>query len=587
MNIVSFENKTLKMNSGILEENFGKMSFASIITEKGVLIDALAKDNNFSFEYSGWTFGDVQSFDTEDGRRVFFLGDSPFKTPAKTLSELLEEDQSFEAGLLIIKLLTDAALNNRELTFFGPGGILMEKNGDNWKILFLPQSLYTGSVAGKTDEEKGRQINLWINPTLYGNQALRFARSNIAYKILTGRLPFPDTNTVERNADILDKKYLPIELCLPSLDPKLAEKINSELELNSAKVSIPGKKERKHISQKINEGRKVNESDSQKAARLQAEYLKAVSSFPLELLENAEHKYFSDEEYAQKAGDYMAKKSARVKTKRRIRRNTNTIVTISVIAAIIAFIAGKDIKSKGQDKTSKGLTAEQTVEAFYKSVNNLDTMFVSDHAKGKAGSNYSNIVSQMYVIGKNRQAYSRDRGIQNPAAYFLSIHDETEITEGGLFGITNLQINGASKDMDVEIPVKKDKLPAITTDKGIEVYNKMNSVQKVEFYIIHSESEDLFCEKQTDIVTLTFKKDKWIITDIVSSAEPVNIKSIDFFREYFSVFNLTDKDAKATVRILKNTYPWLPTQNAFDLELERQAAEDASFRQTFGIPETK
>ncbi len=45
MNIISFEKNTLKLNSGILEENFGKMSFSSIITEKGVLVHVEKSDD--------------------------------------------------------------------------------------------------------------------------------------------------------------------------------------------------------------------------------------------------------------------------------------------------------------------------------------------------------------------------------------------------------------------------------------------------------------------------------------------------------------------------------------------------------------
>jgi len=585
MNIVSFDKSTLKMNSGILEENFGKMSFASIITEEGMLVKGTKTGDSYSFDYSPWTFSDVQSFDTEEGRRVFFCGDSPFSKTPESLLNLLESENAFSAGFAAVCLLTDAARNKTPVPYTGAGGLFMEFSEDDFTALILPATLFTNAVAGKPDAEKALQINWWVNPTLQGVPALRFARSNIAYKILTGRLPYGATDTIERNADILDKKYLPLEMCITEINPELAKKINSELELNSAKVDIPGKKERKSLAAKINDDRPKNESDAQKAARLQEEYHKAVSVFPTELLYKAgeNRTSVSDEEFSRKAAEYMAKKSARVNTKRRIRRNAGTIISVSLVALVVLIITINTIKTNKTDLTSKGLTAEQTAEAFYQSINALDTMFVSDHSKGKHAKNYATIVSQMYVIGKNRTAYSRDHGILNPAAYFQVLLDETEITEAGLYGITNLSVNGNPKEMDLVIPQLKDKIPAIEKDKNISVYNGMTSVQKVHFYMVHTEASEIFCEEHNDIVTMTFKKDKWIVTDIQGESQPVKINSSEFFKDYFTVMELTGQDPKTAVRILKKNYFWLPSQKAFDLETQKKAAEAAAFQKDMGL----
>ena len=586
MNIISFEKNQLKLNSGILEENFGKMSFSSIITEKGVLVHVEKSDDVYSFDYSSWTFQNVKSFDTDTGRRVFFLGESPFEKTPSTLLNLLEGDKAFEAGMAVIRILTDAALSKPELCYTGAGGILLNLESETkYSALILPGTLFTNATAGLSDEEKARNINSWINPTLYGNQALRFARSNLAYRILTGRLPFPEVNTIERNADILDKKYLPLELCVPGIDEKLTQKINSELELNSAKVNIPGKKEKKSLAAKLNDDRPRNESDAQKAARLQAEYVKAVSAYPMELLENCKEKSnsISDGDFSKKASEYMAKKNARVAAKRKIRRNTGIIVTASIITLVLIILIANTIKTNGLDKTTKGLTAEQVVESWYQQINALDTVYISDAGKGKAPNNVANIVSQMYVIGKNRQAYSRDRGIQNPAAFFLSLKKDTQINEGGLYGVTNLTLNDEVKNMDVKIPVKKEKVPAITEDKGISVYNKMNSVQRAHYYIIHTEAEELFVEEQTELITLTFMKDRWIITDIAQTVVPVKVDSRAFFKDYFSVLELCDNDSQAAVRVLRNKYPWLPDQKAFELEIARQKAAAEEFNRNMGL----
>lgn len=602
MDIISFCDNELRLNSGILEENFGKMSFASIITEKGLIVKVTHKENEYSFDYSPWTFGGVQSFDSEGGRKVFFCGESPFKTQPSTLLDVLENKElSFKAGLTIIRILTDAALNNKDIPLTGAGGILIETEGDTFTALFLPESLFTNAVAGKDTAEKARQINLWQNPTLHGYQALRFARSVIAYKILTGTHPFPAEDTIERNADILDKKYLPLELCVQDIDENLAAKINTELELNSATVYIPGKGKKKKAQPKKNAAVKLaktfdasnlvdekktlpGESDAQKAKRLQGEYQKAVCAFPFELLEKTEElkDKVSNEDLKKKAADYISARTKFINAKRKIRRNTSIIISSIVGALVLFIIIFNSAKTKETNLVSKGLTAEQTVEAFYQSFNKLDTQFVYDHAKGKTTKPYSDVVSQMYVIGKNRTAYTNDHGIQKPAAYFLTLIKESDIVKGGLYGITHLSINGKPKAMDVKIPMKKNNLPAITSDKGIEVYDKMNSVQEAHYYLLHTEDTTLYVEEITDILTLTFIKDRWIITDIKTDSKFLKVNSSKFFETYFDIMDMTDRDPQAAVRIMSNNFEWLPEKKDFELELASQAAEDMELKMMFG-----
>lgn len=589
MNIISFEDKTLKLNSGILEENFGKMSFASIINEEGLLIHAKKSGNEYSFDYSPWTFNDVQSFDTETGRKVFFCGNSPFMKEPKTLADLLETDQSFSAGLAAIRILTEAALNNKEIPFTGGGSLLLELNDEDFTALLLPELLFTGAVACLSDEDKAYHINFFVNPTLSGNKAYRFARANLAYKIYTGVFPFQTVNTIERNADILDKKYLPLELAVEGINSELAKKINSELELNSAKVEIPGKteqKEQKKIS-KIEKlaGQKITESDAQKAARLQAEYQKAISAFPFETFiackETASK--ISGDELQQKARDFMSRKTKNVNTKRKIRRNTGVIATVSIVSVFLVIIIVNSIRTTKNNQTSKGLTAAQTVESFYQEINNLNTVFLDNITKGKHANGYANIVSQMYVVGKNRQAYSGDHGIVNAATFFDIVKEEKQINEAGLYSVTGLKIDGKPCDMNIQLPIKKEKPEPIKEDKGITVYDKMQSIQTATFYMIHTEGPEILCEEHKDVITLTFLKDRWVITDIVPEETIIEIDSQKFFQEYFTVLKLAGNDQRAACRILKGTYPWLPSLKDFENQEAKKLAEQAAFNTSFGI----
>lgn len=586
MNILSFENNLINLNSGILEENFGKMSYSSIITEEGILVEVEKKGDEYSFSYSSWTFNEVQSIDTESGRKVFYCGNSPFRSSKiETLLNLLETEKSFESGTALIRILTDAAYNNRNLTYTGAGGIILNlESSEKYQVLFLPEMLFSSAVAGLGDEEKARQIFLWQNPTLHGNTALRFARSLLAYRILTSRVPYPATDMIERNADILDHKFLPIDLYLEKLNSELSEKINSELQLNIATVNRPGKKQKKTIAQKVKENTLSNETDKQKIERASLEYQKAMSVFPMDLLlqsESISKEKISDEDFSKKASDYMTRKAASVKTKRVIRRNVSKILTISIVSIVVILLTINVVKSSGDNGTSKSLTAEETTTLFFQGVNNLDTVLVDDLTKGKTAASYSNMVSQIYVISKNRQAYSQDRGFLNPGRFFLFIKEEQDVAEAGIYGITNLSVNGNEKSLNMKVPLIKERPEPITEDSGIKVYKNMNSVKVAEYYVIHSEANDLYCEKHRDTITLTFLKNRWIITDIESEQVSIPINTSIFYSEYFTALEMTDSPETA-VRVMKQKYPWLP--DTIDLTTAQIMIdnENAEFRKMFG-----
>ena len=78
-------------------------------------------------------------------------------------------------------------------------------------------------------------------------------------------------------------------------------------------------------------------------------------------------------------------------------------------------------------------------------------------------------------------------------------------------------------------------------------------------------------------------KDRWIITDIAQTVVPVKVDSRAFFKDYFSVLELCDNDSQAAVRVLRNRYPWLPDQKAFELELARQKAAAEEFNRNMGL----
>ena len=259
-NVISIVDDEIRLCSNLDEYVFGKTNYNSGVTQKGILATCdSAQGEPLHFSFEDWSFADIKSFDVPDNteRVVFYCNKNPLSKNAKTLSELYEKsgaqdastadkDNMYYASLALCTVLTQAANQGLELPLNGSGGIIVDgfepSSKQKLQLLFIPHNVFKNSIAGLKDVEQADLHNCWVNPSLQGLPAICFMRSCTAYKMLTGRYPYPAANSVARNADLLDKNFLPLELSVNGINQELAQAVNQGLKLNSNTVSIPGKK---------------------------------------------------------------------------------------------------------------------------------------------------------------------------------------------------------------------------------------------------------------------------------------------------------------------------------------------------------
>ena len=92
----------------------------------------------------------------------------------------------------------------------------------------------------------------------------------------------------------------------------------------------------------------------------------------------------------------------------------------------------------------------------------------------------------------------------------------------------------------------------------------------MEYFLIHSEGEnqDFIVEKVTDIFTLTYTKNRWLITDIQTESENLQVKSKTFKNDYMNELLLTEGDVISAAENLRSKYPWLPSKTDLTDEME-------------------
>ena len=537
MTLLTIENGELRLNTNLDEYTFGKTAHDAILSQEGLLFDG----KNFRL----WTFEEVKSYDTEkDGSLqplVFYCMKNPLSDKAKTLSEYFDEGgkASLEATKAVVNALTVAALNGNQIPFTGAGGIMV----DGEQVLFAPQSLFTYSANTLTAEEKLNQHDGFLNETIYDLSALCFERASIVYRLLAGHLPYTKINSIERNADILDKNFLPLELCIDGIDRQLATAVNEALKLNS-------------------------NSD-----------LKPVAEFPLEKLDQAfelsqkQAKEGAGQDFEAKVAAYKKARQTKLSAKRNIKRNSTTILVCAVIALVIAIVTFRTIKDRGSDYTSIGLTSTQTIQAFMKGINDKNITLLSDFATGKAPKDFTDTVSRIYVMHKQRLAYGGDNGFGYPANWLFYITNDSKYAHSGVYGVTNLKIDGKPYESEIALQKRNENPLPLTKENDVSLENGSTSVHKVEYYLIFTEGDDndnsFRVTKQTDFYTLTFKKNRWIITDIESSIQEIDVNSKTFKKDYFEALAANENDVMKAAESIRSKYPWLPETGALQREKDQ------------------
>ena len=575
-NVVSIVDNELRLCSGLDEYKFGKTNFNSIVTETGVLATCDSKDGEpLHFSFEKWSFAEIKSFDVEgaEERIVFYCNNNPLSKNAQTLLDLYakcgtpeastqDKDNMYLSSLAVCTILTQAANEEFEIPLNGSGGILVDgftaskKSDTKLKLLFLPQNVFKYSIAGLSAVEQADLHNCWVNPTIQGLPAICFMRSCVAYKMLTGRYPYPSADNLTRNADLLDKNFLPLELCINGINPELAAAVNKGLKLNSDSVNIPGKKAK---------GKKSEDLVPQK-------------DFPLELLAKAKESIstkLSDQAFEEKVNSYKKLQSSRVKTKRTLRRNTTTII-VCILALVFAIIYGRSAyQNYLDDYTTKGFTSVQTIQTFFKGMNTMDITLMQSFISGKSANRYLDSISNVYVISKQRMSSGGgDGGYQKPAKFFVMLTNSSMLSIVGLYGASNIKVDGKQIDEYIELKKNKDKPQILTQEQGVTINKGDKSVHSVEYYTLHTEgtNNDIYVTKNKDTFTLTFKKDKWIITDIETSATEVDFDSDLFKSEYFNLLIQNDGDPVKTINQLSFKYDFLPSEK--EMKIEKQDFED-------------
>lgn len=556
--IVSIDAHQITLSSSLDAAAFGKVNPTRLLDDCGWLATIPAAADADAVTFAEWRFDGTQ---TDGDGIALFAGTSP--GDGKTLRRLFAEGtdgESERAAIATCTALSAAIARGIALGAVGAEGIAVFAQETRTQVLFLPAELF-GRCADNAPERTAADAGKYVHKGLSGTESLLFTRAVIAYRALCGTLPYRDPDLSKRQADIFDGRFVPVALMRTDIDATLAQAIDSGLRVSAQPRIVPG------------ERRYVNE----KAAARRAAIIAAAERFsPAAFAAACKTAPAQTDALAQQRQAFVRKQTATVRRRRFFRRNRNTLlVTATAVVLAVWAVTSFERENRGL-ATSKGLTSWETTQALYATIHQANVPHLQEIAKGKKTKNLRQIVSGFYVTNRSRYAMSQDEATVSPAEW-LHLRNKTNFWQ---YGLTHLRIDGTDADSSFAYPVRADKPQPLAADADVPRKNGTTVRHTATYYLVNNDgSARISTNTVTDTVTLTWRRGRWLVTDIASKSKGSFVFTKDFYAAFQSALDATDGDIEQTADLLRATYEWIPT--AEELRAGKASLEKKLSRRAF------
>lgn len=542
MNIVFSDKKRVLLNTGLNETAFAKSAHGINFSESGLLIRFNLFENNFQF--TPWSFSGTTVETQNDKDYVCFEGDAFAGSTALSVITGPDKDKASRLTFALSKTYSRIIDTKTALPCVGLGGILYnekisKKNPELYQIelLFLPEFLFEFSAANLNEKDYSLNQGYWQNKALTGNNYHIFTQGVLLYRGLSEIFPFMKTQTQARQEDIIDSNFINIENLVNGIDDNLASNINMCF----------------HIDNQYERDKSLINSDLLKA-ELGLNDDGTVT--PVERKSKVSQAAF--EQKLKKKEKSITRKTIQ---KRLIKKYSAAII-LTLIVIVAAFRYGRNYYLDSLEKpVAKNLTETQAIETFYSGFHQLNTPLMHIVAKGPETKEIINMISTIYVSGCTRIAYDSKCYTIAPELYLT----RPELMECWVFGITDFKIDGKPAYNRFE-PMTKAQFKSLKKQGQILTGQNGNTVtHTVTYNMIHSSGvyTPYTVTKCTALVTCTYIKDQWYITNVKTESTESEYQQELFLKDYTDCYKKT-QDPKLTVEAMREKYDWLPDDRAMD-----------------------
>lgn len=571
MNIAASTSKQTILNSLLTEAAFGKVQSAFDLNEKGVLAECrlgAASKTDGETKTAGGLFGADMKFSFSSFRfdgteaekqsgQVLFTGEG---FGGRTLLAIMQADDQAQKARAVYAYSACAAQainEGRELPANGAGGVLYKETKNGAALLFLPQKIFEFCAHNAPAANCAALQDAWQDKNLSGARALAFVRAVLVYQALCGDFPFAAQDLEERQADILDARYLPLINKVNGVSQKLSGQISYALEYGSA--AFEAKLRESGLSQKSaggaggNSGAQVEWLDKDFALE---ELAAELGLAPDGSVHGVERKVsVSQKDFEQEALRLLQKKSARAKASRTLRKNRALFIFGVFLIAVSLFFGRSVRRDKLMRPTTISLTEREAAEVFFSGFSGMNTILMQESSKGQETAQLIKSTANVHVASKMRDAFNQTVGTVSPEIYVY----RPDLSDKWIYGITNFMLGRDSSDMK-EADNRKSAPTLKQKPVALKIKNGQTADLAISYYRVWNEGpdSDISVEKNVGTVTLTFAKNRWLVTGLAIDSQESVCPLAEFLADRDAAFEAQQGDGLLAARKLKEKYQWIP-----------------------------
>jgi hypothetical protein len=291
-------------------------------------------------------------------------------------------------------------------------------------IFFPPERLLRRAVEAEGSGAWAQAAERWVHPDLTGDTEAFFAAGTMLYRIFCGAHPFPREDPDTFRQDMREGVFLPARLAAPALREDLALLIDRSISPaakrgGSARTrpdpSVPSAPSGLETFKDL-----LGPPDSSGAAS----FFQTLDAGVREQLRLEQERF-------------KKKQESRVKFKRFLRRNAAVLGGAAIGLAVLGLIIQNILADRAGRPTTRGMTPLEVVETYYGAFGALDHPLMEACVINGAGKNDIDMVTNLFVISRVRQAYEMTNPVL-PAQEWVD--SGAGPTESLVFGVSGLRV---------------------------------------------------------------------------------------------------------------------------------------------------
>jgi len=338
----------------------------------------------------------------EHGGAIYAYG--PFHESAP-ITEIftMQTDDAIERLTRIVSSIRTLIERSNDPQRYEPDLILSLNDGG---LLLLPGDIIDGVLSAQTESERVGAFDTFNHPDLEGERNACFLVGVLAYRVLTGKLPYSAETTEEVHQRIREHRVLPPHLALPGTRIELSDLTVRSLDAEQ--------------SASLDEWQRVLERSLSEGVR---------SEIPAEeriRLEEEGQRFSKSAESGYQRRDFF-------------RKNWRTMAIVAGIVVIVGAVGGTILKNALKPRITQGMSPKQVVSLFYTSMDSFNSQAMQDCVIDGAGKAAINEATNLFVISRVREGYEGTTGYV-PAQKWLD-EGKPQLPSGtSVYGVADLKI---------------------------------------------------------------------------------------------------------------------------------------------------